>query len=78
MQDKSILKILVILSALLMVVSCVVPSIAVDNKLTNDGSTYGKLILSAPSKNVIYVPDNYAKIQWAVDNASDADTIIFS
>lgn len=24
----------------------------------------------------IYVPDNYAKIQWAVDNASSGDTII--
>ena len=24
----------------------------------------------------IYVPDDYAKIQWAVDNASDGDTII--
>ncbi|GFO96024.1 periplasmic copper-binding protein [groundwater metagenome] len=24
----------------------------------------------------IYVPDNYAKIQWAVDNASGGDTII--
>ena len=24
----------------------------------------------------IYVPDNYTKIQWAVDNASDGDTII--
>ena len=24
----------------------------------------------------IYVPDNYTKIQWAVDNASAGDTII--
>nr|QNO52653.1 hypothetical protein CKMLAADM_00018 [Methanosarcinales archaeon ANME-1 ERB6]QNO52673.1 hypothetical protein OOKFEKOF_00012 [Methanosarcinales archaeon ANME-1 ERB6] len=24
----------------------------------------------------IYVPDNYAKIQWAVDNATAGDTII--
>lgn len=24
----------------------------------------------------IYVPDNYTKIQWAVDNATDGDTII--
>jgi parallel beta-helix repeat protein len=30
---------------------------------------------SAPT---IYVPDNYAKIQWAVDNASEGDTIIVS
>jgi len=26
--------------------------------------------------NVIYVPDDYAKIQWAIDNASAGDTII--
>ena len=25
---------------------------------------------------VIYVPDDYAKIQWAVNNASAGDTII--
>jgi len=28
------------------------------------------------SATTIYVPDNYAKIQWAVDNASAGDTII--
>ena len=28
------------------------------------------------SARTIYVPDNYAKIQWAVDNASAGDTII--
>ena len=28
------------------------------------------------SAKMIYVPDNYAKIQWAVDNASAGDTII--
>jgi len=28
------------------------------------------------SAKTIYVPDNYAKIQWAVDNASAGDTII--
>ena len=30
------------------------------------------------SARTIYVPDNYAKIQWAVDNASAGDTIIVS
>ena len=30
------------------------------------------------SATTIYVPDNYAKIQWAVDNASAGDTIIVS
>jgi parallel beta-helix repeat protein len=28
------------------------------------------------SSAIIYVPDDYAKIQWAVDNATDGDTII--
>ena len=31
---------------------------------------------SVASARTIYVPDDYAKIQWAVDNASDGDTII--
>ena len=33
-------------------------------------------ILANAQAAVIYVPDNYAKIQWAVDNASAGDTII--
>ena len=28
------------------------------------------------AKATIYVPDDYAKIQWAVDNASVEDTIV--
>ena len=32
--------------------------------------------VSVTSARTIYVPDNYAKIQWAVDNASAGDTII--
>jgi len=31
---------------------------------------------SVASARTIYVPDDYAKIRWAVDNASDGDTII--
>jgi len=31
---------------------------------------------SVSEAKTIYVPDDYAKIQWAVDNASDGDTII--
>ena len=31
---------------------------------------------SVASARTIYVPDDYAKIQWAVDNASDGDMII--
>jgi len=38
------------------------------------------LILSAfagvSAARTIYVPEDYAKIQWAVDNASAGDTII--
>jgi len=29
-----------------------------------------------PTPTIIYVPDDYAKIQWAVDNATAGDTII--
>lgn len=28
------------------------------------------------SPGITYVPDDYAKIQWAVDNATSSDTII--
>ncbi len=31
---------------------------------------------SVASARTIYVPDDYAKIQWAVDSASDGDTIV--
>ena len=31
---------------------------------------------SVASARTIYVPDDYAKIQWAVDNASAGDNII--
>ncbi|CAD6492948.1 MAG: hypothetical protein CHKLHMKO_00380 [Candidatus Argoarchaeum ethanivorans] len=31
---------------------------------------------SGVASAAIYVPDDYAKIQWAVDNASAGDTII--
>ena len=34
------------------------------------------VFVGSASANTIYVPDNYAKIQWAVDNATDGDTII--
>ena len=33
-------------------------------------------LCSIASAATIYIPDNYAKIQWAVDNASAGDTII--
>ena len=32
--------------------------------------------VSVASAKTIYVPDNYTKIQWAVDNATAGDTII--
>ena len=42
----------------------------------NTGATNAtiKLIHVSPG-GVIYVPDDYAKIQWAVDNATEGDTI---
>jgi len=33
-------------------------------------------LISAIQATIIYVPDDYAKIQWAINNASDGDTII--
>ncbi|UYZ40513.1 MAG: right-handed parallel beta-helix repeat-containing protein [Candidatus Methanospirare jalkutatii] len=33
-------------------------------------------LASVSEAKTIYVPDDYARIQWAVDNASDGDTII--
>ena len=39
-------------------------------------ATLAFVSIGCASGKTIYVPDNYAKIQWAVDNASDGDTII--
>ena len=36
----------------------------------------GLVSVGIASATIIYVPDNYAKIQWAVDNASTGDIII--
>jgi len=33
-------------------------------------------VVGVASARTIYVPDDYARIQWAVDNATDGDTII--
>jgi len=33
-------------------------------------------LCSVASAKTIYVPDDYARIQWAVDNATAGDTII--
>ena len=33
-------------------------------------------VVGVASAKTIYVPDDYLKIQWAVDNASDGDTIV--
>lgn len=54
------------------------------NPETGAGTAVGSVITSGNmdglatyiSKGVIYVPDDYAKIQWAVDNATAGDTII--
>jgi pectin methylesterase-like acyl-CoA thioesterase len=89
MRDKVILnlKIVAVLVVLLMLVSCATPCIAVDNHSTNNASNqFGDIFPlenvtanNTPfplSSNTYYVPDNYEKIQWAVDNASGGDTII--
>jgi len=39
-------------------------------------SCHERPITVTPTPQVIYVPDDYAKIQWAVDNANAGDTII--
>ena len=87
MGNKSLWKILAIPFVLLMVVSSAMPSIAVDNHSTINTSnqlddTFPSENITADntpfplSSNTYYVPDDYEKIQWAVDNASDGDTII--
>jgi parallel beta-helix repeat protein len=55
-----------------------VGSYEVNLTVTDDGATNSatRKITVGEVPNVIYVPDGYAKIQWAVDNASAGDTII--
>jgi hypothetical protein len=87
MSYKPICKILAFLFALLMLVNCATISIAGDNHSTNNTSNqFGDIFTSenitadntpfSLSSNTYYAPDGYAKIQWAVDNASVGDTII--
>jgi len=85
MQGKPIRKILAVSIALLMVVSCAMLSIAVDNTdvgtyTADDGDGHVDEaivdILASSLPSTIYVPDDYAKIQWTVDNASAGYTTI--
>jgi parallel beta-helix repeat protein len=73
--------------ALVILISGIVPSIAVVNSLVCTSSDNSEVFnamapnqmrsnVSLSSNNTYYVPDNYAKIQWAIDNASAGDTII--
>jgi len=73
MPNKPLWKILAISFVVVMVVSCVTPCIAVDN-FPSENITANNTSFSL-SSNTYYVPDDYAKIQWAVDNASAGDTI---
>ena len=84
---KILLNIAAISFVLVIVVSCATPCIAVDNhslddtlNLLNDTfppeSTIANNTPIPLSSTTIYVPDDYPKIQWAVDNASAGDTII--
>ena len=38
--------------------------------------SFVKISFGCAEHDVIYVPDDYAKIQWAIDNASSSDIII--
>jgi parallel beta-helix repeat protein len=87
MLNRSFWKILAILIVLLMLISCAAPSIAVDNPSPDNALNPLNDVLPSEnltadntpfllSSNTYYVPDDYAKIQWAVDNASAGDTII--
>ena len=66
MKLKIALKILAISIALAMVASGIVIGAGSVNNTSN----------VSLSSATIYVPDDYAKIQWAVDNATDGDTIV--
>ena len=66
MKLKIALRILAISIALAMVASGIVIGAGSVNNASN----------VSLSSTIIYVPDDYAKIQWAVDNASAGDTII--
>ena len=66
MKMKFALRILAISIALAMVASGIVIGAGSVNNASN----------VSLSSATIYVPDDYAKIQWAVDNASVGDTII--
>jgi len=87
MRDKILLKILALACALVMVISCATPCIAVDNQSQDNASNpFGDIFTSentttnttpfSLSANTIYVPDDYSTIQQAVDDASAGDTII--
>ncbi|MEA2075539.1 MAG: hypothetical protein U9O85_07385 [Euryarchaeota archaeon] len=81
------MKIVAISFVVVMVVSCATPSFAVDNPSLDDTlNPLNDVFLSENitanntpfplSSNTYYVPDDYLKIQWAVDNASAGDTIV--
>ena len=64
----------IVISMLVLIPSVQAEAIIIDHNCTN--------LLQIPDEwiesedEVIYVPDDYTKIQWAVDNASIGDTII--
>jgi hypothetical protein len=65
-QNKPLWKQFAISIALAMVASSIVIGAGAVNNVSN----------VSLSSAIIHVPDDYAKIQWAVDNASTGDTII--
>ena len=84
---KILLKIAAVSFMAAIVLSGAMSSIAVDDHSTNNTSnhfgdkfTFENIAATDTpftlSSNTIYVPDDYEKIQWAVDNATEGDTII--
>ncbi|MFV9678046.1 MAG: right-handed parallel beta-helix repeat-containing protein, partial [Methanosarcinales archaeon] len=72
MKYKISLKLLTVSVVLVLVLSSVTPS-TVEANTTNDTLNPSG---SISSSTVVYVPDDYEKIQWAVDNASTGDSVI--
>jgi hypothetical protein len=83
MDEKAVWKVLALVCVVVMVASGIMVSAnaayntsnRTDDLFTSENINANNTPFSL-SSNTIYVPDNYAKIQWAVDNASAGDTLI--
>ena len=83
MDEKAVWKVLALVCAVVMVASGITVSVnaayntsnRTDDLFTSENITANNAPFSLPA-NTSYVPDDYATIQWAVDNAMVGDTII--